>query len=129
MVYDRPRDAAHAAKGRLLAEAEPHRDRQERGRATTRAHARIARADDEPGAAGAELERDSGTTAEPDLRLGARTDAGRVELHVVEAEASVQQDACGGVGWIQRVHDRGHAADDLRVASRADSLIVRRLRI
>src|SRR6266550_5143533 len=126
MVYDRPRDAAHAAKGRLLAEAEPNRDRQERGRATARAHARITRADDEPGAARAKLESDSGTTAEPDLRLGGRT-AGRVDLHVVEAEASVQHDACWGAGWIQRVHDRGHTADDLRVASTA--YIVRRLRI
>src|SRR6266545_1265996 len=125
----RPGDAAHTAWGRLLAEGEPHRDRQERGRATARAHARIARADDEPGAARAELERDSGTTAEPDLRLGGRGAAGRVELHVVEAEASVQEDACGGAGWIQRVHDRGHTADDLRVASNAYSLIVRRLRI
>src|SRR5882724_5853529 len=129
MVYDRPRDAAHAAKGRLLTEAEAHRDRQERDRATARAHARIARADDEPGTARAELERDRGTTAEPDLRLGGRAGAGHIVLHVVEAEASVQQDACWGAGWIQRVHDRGHTADDLRVASRADSLIVRRLRI
>src|SRR6267154_2977798 len=98
MVYVRPGDAAHAARGRLLTEAQPNRDRQEGRRATTRAHARIARADDEPGAARAELERDSGTTAEPDLRLGERAAAGRVDLHVVEAEASVQHDACGGAG-------------------------------
>src|SRR3954465_10895937 len=100
MVYDRPRDAAHAARGRLLTEADADDQRQERRRRAVSAHARVARFSEQPVAARPQRERNATAEAKRDFAL---THVELIDLDVVIAQAT--SDVRLRAGGTKCVHD------------------------